>query len=88
MTDADDEATTVFLRLVGRRVRDSRLAAGLTQSTLEHDAGLRPVTVSKLERGELDVTVDDLRRIADTLRVSLTALAAHQRRSGLTSACG
>jgi len=74
MTDADDEASTVFLRLVGRRVRDSRLAAGLTQSMLERDAGLRPVTVSKLERGELDVTVHELRRIADTLRVSMTAL--------------
>jgi len=74
MTGADDEATTAFLRLVGQRVRDSRLAAGLTQSTLERDARLLPVTVSKLERGEVDVTVHDLRRIADTLGVSMTAL--------------
>jgi transcriptional regulator with XRE-family HTH domain len=70
----DDEDTAAFLRLVGRRVKASREAGGLTQSRLERDAGLRPTTIAALERGEQDLDVYDLYRVAGVLGVDMRAL--------------
>jgi transcriptional regulator with XRE-family HTH domain len=73
MHDADED-TVAFVRLVGRRVRATREAGGLTQSKLERDAGLRPASIAKLERGEQDFDVYDLYRVATALGVDLRAL--------------
>jgi transcriptional regulator with XRE-family HTH domain len=70
----DDEDTVAFLRLVGRRVKATREAGGLTQARLERDAGLRPTTISALERGEQDLDVYDLYRVAGALGVDMRAL--------------
>jgi transcriptional regulator with XRE-family HTH domain len=73
MHDADED-TVAFLRLVGRRVRVTRESGGLSQSRLERDAGLRPATIAGLERGEQDLDVYDLYRVAGALGVDLRAL--------------
>src|SRR5262249_44535086 len=70
----DDEDIAAFLRLVGRRVRMSREAGGLTQSKLERDSGLRPATRGARERGEQDLEVYALSRVAGALGVALRAL--------------
>jgi DNA-binding XRE family transcriptional regulator len=70
----DDGGTAAFLRLVGRRVKASREAGGLTQSRLEREAGLRPTTIAALERGEQDLDVYDLYRVAGALGVDMRAL--------------
>jgi transcriptional regulator with XRE-family HTH domain len=70
----EDEDTMAFLRLVGRRVRASREAGGLSQSRLEREAGLRPTTIAALERGKQDLDVYDLYRVAGTLGVDMRAL--------------
>jgi transcriptional regulator with XRE-family HTH domain len=74
MHDDGDADTAAFLRLVGRRVKASREAGGLTQSRLERDAGLRPTTIAALERGEQDLDVYDLYRVAGALGVDMRAL--------------
>jgi transcriptional regulator with XRE-family HTH domain len=56
-----------LLRAIGERVRSARNAAGLTQSTLERNAEVRPALVSALERGEENATVEDLFSIARAL---------------------
>jgi transcriptional regulator with XRE-family HTH domain len=70
----EDEDTVAFLRLVGRRVKASREAGGMSQSRLERDAGLRPTTIAALERGEQDLDVYDLYRVAGALGVDMRAL--------------
>jgi XRE family aerobic/anaerobic benzoate catabolism transcriptional regulator len=74
MTDAEDAAETEYLRLVGERVRDLRKATGLTQSGLEQTARLRPPTIAQLERGEADVSLLCLARIARALGLPMAEL--------------
>jgi XRE family transcriptional regulator, fatty acid utilization regulator len=69
-SDPDDSARR-FIRGVGERVKARREAAGLTQSRLERAAGLPPTTVTRLERGERDVEVYELRLIAEVLGADL-----------------
>lgn len=54
---------------VGVRVREARLAAGLTQEALAVASGVHRVSISKLERGLLDIGVVALVRIAGALSV-------------------
>jgi transcriptional regulator with XRE-family HTH domain len=73
-SDEHQDAGDVFAAGVGRKVKAAREAAGLSQSTLERNAGLRPCTVSELERGESDLPVYDLLRIADAVGVDVRDL--------------
>lgn len=73
MSSPDDRQER-FIRLVGQRVRACREAAGITQSRLERDAGLRPTTIAELERGEHDLEVYDLYRVAGVLGVDVRGL--------------
>jgi transcriptional regulator with XRE-family HTH domain len=70
----DNGGTAAFLRLVGRRVKTKREAGGLTQSRLERDAGLQHATIAALERGEQDMDVYDLYRVAGVLGVDMRSL--------------
>ena len=59
-----------FLERVGDRVRELRTAAGLTQAQLADRAGLHRTFIGSVERGERNVALLSLRRIAAALRVS------------------
>jgi transcriptional regulator with XRE-family HTH domain len=65
-----------FARQFGQRVRRAREAAGITQSKLERDAGLAPTTITRIERGESELTVYDVARVATVLGVSMASLIA------------
>lgn len=52
-----------WLKALGRRVREERVAAGLTQEKLAELAELSPRTVQKIEAGSLNILVTTLRRI-------------------------
>ena len=58
-------------RAIGRRVRELRTAAGLSQERLAEHAGLHRNYIGSIERGERDVGVGSLARIAAALRTSL-----------------
>ena len=74
MTGPEDTSAS-FARELGRRVRAAREKTGHSQSRVERDAGLRPCTVTEIERGNGgDVTVADLWAIADALGVHLGEL--------------
>ena len=53
--------------LRGNAVRDARTATGLTQEKLAEKASLSKNAVGNIERGEFDVTVATLARIAAAL---------------------
>jgi len=64
-----DEPAESFEARFGRQVKAAREAAGITQSTLERNAGLTPTTVTRLERGEYDMPVSELADLARVLGV-------------------
>lgn len=57
--------------LIGKRVREFRQAAELPQEELAARAGLHRNYVGSVERGERDIGVDALQRLAGALGVSL-----------------
>ena len=58
-------------QLVGTRIRELRLAAGISQEELAARADLHRNYVSSIERGQRDVGVGALQRVATALGVSL-----------------
>ena len=69
-----------FLQQVGFRIRELRMSRGLTQAQLAESCGLHRTFIGSVERGERNIAILNLRRIAKTLRVSLTELFADQRK--------
>ena len=62
----DGRAHTIRMK----NVRELRLARGMTQAQLAEAAGVNQATVSKVERGETNITIDKIEAIAAALRVS------------------
>ena len=54
---------------VGRLVQSAWQRAGMTQSQLERAAELQPTTISRAERGETELGVYELARVAGELNV-------------------
>jgi transcriptional regulator with XRE-family HTH domain len=55
---------------IGRRIRDARLEAGLTQAALGDAVGLARTSVTNIETGNQQLTLHALWRIGDALGVS------------------
>lgn len=55
---------------LGERIRDRRLALGLTQEQLAARAGLTAVHVGRVEHGEPDVSVSTIEKIAAALNTT------------------
>lgn len=56
------------------RIRELRMAAGMSQQALGDRIGVSKMTISDLERGNMKLDVDYLARIADALQVAATDL--------------
>ena len=65
-----------FLRELGYRLRDHRLARKWTQAELAARCRLHRTFIGSVERGERNVSVLNLRHIAKVLRVPLAELLA------------
>jgi len=61
-------------RAFGERVRELRKERGLSQEGLAHDAGLDRSYVGQIERGERNVTLDNIYRLAGALGVKAGSL--------------
>lgn len=71
-TRADSE----LLRLIGKRVRDARLWAGLTQQDLATRICMTRPSIANLERGDQDMPITRLALIARILGINLSDLVA------------
>ncbi|MCC7014872.1 MAG: helix-turn-helix transcriptional regulator [Planctomycetes bacterium] len=58
----------------GMRVRELRLAADLTQDELAYRADLDRSYVGQVERGEINISIDNIGKLAKGLRVRPAAL--------------
>jgi transcriptional regulator with XRE-family HTH domain len=65
-----------FLERVGFRVRERRAAMKLTQAQLGENCGLHRTFIGSVERGERNVALLSLRKIASALRVTPAELLA------------
>jgi XRE family transcriptional regulator, regulator of sulfur utilization len=60
-----------YRRRLGENIRAQRKQLGLSQERLAERAELHPVYVGRVERGEENVSIDSLMRIAKALKVTL-----------------
>jgi len=59
-----------FLQRVGDRIRERRINLNLTQATLAEKCGLHRTFIGSVERGERNLALLSLRKIAVALRMS------------------
>lgn len=61
-------------KLVGKRIRELRLASGLSQEALADEAGLHRTYMGSVERGERNISLENIVRIARALKVEPSEL--------------
>lgn len=65
---------STLLEALGRRIRAERKRVGLSQEALADQAGIDRSHMGKIERGERNVTILNVERVARALSVELTQL--------------
>ena len=63
-----------YLKKVGRTIRGARKARGISQESLALSAGLDRSYVGGVERGERNISILNIKKIADALDVSSSIL--------------
>jgi len=71
-----------FLQRVGDRVRERRTGMNLTQATLAEKCGLHRTFIGSVERGERNLALLSLRKIAVALRVTPAELLTEPATGG------
>ncbi|MBW8041774.1 MAG: helix-turn-helix transcriptional regulator [Planctomycetes bacterium] len=64
----------VYLKKVGRTIREARKAKGMSQESLAFASGLDRSYVGGVERGERNIAILNLKRIAEALQVPVSSL--------------
>lgn len=64
-------------RVLGQAIRKRRLALGLSQEKLAEKADLHWTYIGGIERGERNVSLVNIVRIARALKISVSALLAN-----------
>ncbi len=64
----------VYLKKVGRNIREARKAKGMSQESLALESGLDRSYVGGVERGERNISIINLKKIAEALRLPLSDL--------------
>ena len=59
---------------VGERIRKYRLVKGLSQEKLAFEADLHRAYIGQIERGEKNIGVQNLQKIAPALKVKISKL--------------
>ena len=65
---------TDISKKVGRRIRELRQERGLSQEQLAFEADLHRAYIGQIERGEKNIGVQNLEKIATALKVSVKQL--------------
>ena len=74
--------SNAVLKQLGARLRDLRLAQGISQEGLADLSGLHRTYVGGVERGERNISVVNLLAIAEALGMPLSSLVAGINRDG------
>ena len=71
-----DNTLPVLLRALGQRIRELRLAQGYSQESFADKCGVHRTFMGTVERGESNVSFQNIVKVAETLGVSLSVLFA------------
>ena len=63
-----------IIKPIGQRIRNRRTQSGLTQEKLAELAGLHPTYIGQIERGEKNITLENIYKISIALKISLSQL--------------
>ena len=74
-----------LLVLLGRRVHELRAAKKWSQEEFAHVSGLHRTYIGQIERGEKNISFDNLSRVAGALGVTLSALLEGLENSSATN---
>lgn len=64
------------------RVRELRMAKGLSQASLGEAIGVHKMTVSDIERGQIELTLSYMRKLSRALEVEIDELFAKEDHPG------
>jgi len=64
----------VYLKKVGQKIKETRIAKGMSQESLALASGLDRSYVGGVERGERNISIMNLRKLADALGLSISGL--------------
>jgi transcriptional regulator with XRE-family HTH domain len=65
-----------LLSALGQRIRELRLEKGYSQESFADECGVHRTVMGTVERGESNLSFQNIVRVADTLDVSLSVLFA------------
>ena len=68
------ESEKAYLEQIGNRIRELRTEADLSQEKLAFSCDLDRTYIGSVERGERNVSVINLRKIANALKIEVPAL--------------
>jgi transcriptional regulator with XRE-family HTH domain len=66
-----------LLVLLGKRIHDLRAAKKWSQEEFAHISGLHRTYIGQIERGEKNISFENLSKVAGALGVTLSELPAH-----------
>ncbi len=69
-----DNMSKIVRNKFGKRIRDLRLKKGWSQEELADKVGLHRTYVGAIERGEQNVSIDNIAKLAKTLGVTIDLL--------------
>lgn len=71
---SDKKITLNLQKKLGKRIRQLRKARGYSQESFAFDCGLHRTYVGCIERGEKNITVSNLEKVAKTLNLGMEDL--------------
>lgn len=83
-----EEQTGFDKRAIGERIKEYRVARGLTQSDLANKANITRIALGNYERGQRIPTIDIFARIAMALNVSIDELIGYRPEQSSVWRCG
>ena len=63
-----------IVKVLGKRIRNYRTEAGLSQEKLAELSGCHPTYIGQIERGEKNATVESIERITTALKIPMSKL--------------
>lgn len=72
--DEDKQASAELQAAFGRNVKAARQNAGLTQTELAERSGISRVDISRIEGGQINVTLRTMRKLAEALDLKVSRM--------------
>nr|WP_228520397.1 helix-turn-helix transcriptional regulator [Flavobacterium sp. CSZ] len=69
-----DNSEKIFIKNVGKKLREKRLSRNISQKLLAIDCDLQPSQIGRIERGEINTSIGMLFKICKVLKVDLSEL--------------